>query len=260
MSPADYFMLADPLVSGVFVAAGYGMLAYGDRKIKAIRACFWIAAIGIGSLGVVWGVWGADESQPLSIRLIVAGVTGAIAAVGLTLGLWHLREHITPSPSEIAGPGGPGGKAEVIGEYSGAEGGTGGRGGLGPGGTGGDAKVKGDNSFARGGDGGNAGQPDGRGGQRTMSPGEQLNLPTDMWQFGHGGRGANAPEYDRRLKILTEIREAYFKAFPDDVIFIQAGIDQVPIKWVNKRLEEIGENWRVTIEDGGYKMPPLDAP
>jgi hypothetical protein len=115
----------------------------------------------------------------------------------------------------------------------------------------------GDNSFSRGGDGGNAAQPDGRGGPRTLSQGERLNLPTAMWPYGYGGRGANNPEYDRRLKILTKIREEYMKVFPDGAGFINAGIDQEPIMWVNKRLEELAEDWRVEMENGGYKLPPL---
>ena len=120
--------------------------------------------------------------------------------------------------------------------------------------------MKGDLSYARGGSGSNAPQPDGRGGRRSKSPGELENLPTDMWRYGVGGRGANAPEYDRRLRILTRIREEYMEAFPDDVMFIQAGIDQVPISWVNKRLEEMGETWRVQLSDGGYVLPPLIPP
>ena len=37
-------------------------------------------------------------------------------------------------------------------------------------------------------------------------------------------------------------------------MFLQAGVDQVPISWVNKRLEEIGETWRVQLNDGGYVL------
>lgn len=163
----------------------------------------------------------------------------------------------TPPEPENIGSGGRGGEAKVVGRNSAAEGGAGGQGGLGPGGPGGDAQVIGDNSFARGGDGGNAGQPDGRGGRRTMSPCERLNLPTFMWKYGYGGAGANAPEYDRRLLLLTQIRAEYLQAFPDDAIFINAGIDQVPERWVNKRLGEKGETWRIEMRDGGYKLPPL---
>ncbi len=156
--------------------------------------------------------------------------------------------------------GGRGGSAKVAGRYSGAEGGVGGEGGLGSGAPGGDAEVVGDYSFARGGDGGNSGQFNGRGGRRTISQGERLNLPTALWSFGHGGAGANAPEYNRRLRILTRIRVEYIRAFPGDAVFIDAGIDQVPTRWVNKRLKEMGEAWRVSPEfkDGGYEMPPLN--
>lgn len=156
------------------------------------------------------------------------------------------------------GIGGRGGNARVVGRNSMAEGGVGGQGGVGTGGAGGDAEVLGDNSYARGGDGGNSGQLDGRGGRRTMSPGERLNLPTSTWAFGHGGAGANAPEYNRRLKLLTEIRTEYIQMFPGDGVFINAGVDQVPARWVNKRLEEQGEPWEIEMKDGGYKMPPLN--
>lgn len=155
--------------------------------------------------------------------------------------------------------GGSGGSAQAT---NGAAA-IGGRGGLGnqlaKGGPGGDAKADGPGSLAMGGDGGNAGTPDGRGGRRTISPGERLGLPTDSWAFGYGGAGANRPEYDRRLVLLTRIRHEYASAFPHDWKFIEAGIDPVPMSWVNKRLEELGEQWRVVgMHDGGYIMPPMN--
>ena len=121
--------------------------------------------------------------------------------------------------------------------------------------------VIGDSSFARGGDGGNSSQPDGRGGRRTMSAGEQEELSTSAWPFGYGAAGANAPEYDRRLKILIQVRKDYYQAFSSDKIFVDAGIDQVPIRWVNKRLEELDETWRVrsSNENCGYILPPLNS-
>lgn|SRR5882724_6613359 len=260
MSPSEYALLADSVGAGLCAAAGYGMLTLSPSKARAIRMSFWLSSISFGTLGIIWGIWGADPMQTLAIRLTVSGVTGALAAIALTWALWQIRDQLGGAqlvPSEILGPGGAGGKAKVSGNRSGAEGGIGGKGGLGAGGPGGDAEVTGDNSFARGGDGGNAGQPDGRGGPRTTSPGERMNLPTAMWPYGYGGRGANAPEYDRRLKILTQVRAEFMKAFPDDVVFVEAGIDVVPISWVNKRLEELGESWRVTLKDGGYELPPL---
>lgn len=154
----------------------------------------------------------------------------------------------------LTGNGGAGGNARATGYRSGAEGGVGGIGGVNSGGRGGNAEAVGDYSYARGGDGGNAAQQDGRGGPRTLSVGERMNLPTQLWPYGYGGRGANTPEYDRRLAVLTEIRQEYLRAFPDDALFIHAGIEQVPIRWVNKRLEEQGEAWRVKMAVGGYLL------
>ena len=69
--------------------------------------------------------------------------------------------------------------------------------------------------------------------------------------------GANATEYDRRLKLLIDIRKEWMKKFPDDVVFVEAGIDQIPINWINIRLKELSENWRVEQGDEGYLMPAL---
>lgn len=194
-------------------------------------------------------------SYPLWVRL--AFLPWLLVGLGVLILVPRSTGKSKPPATSTLGPGGPGGNAKVVGQHSGAEGGAGGQGGIGPGGPGGHADVKGDHSFARGGDGGNAGQPDGRGGPRTVSQGERLGLPTAMWPYGYGGRGANTPEYDRRLKILTRIREEFMRAFPDDVMFIHAGVDQVPVSWVNKKLEEMGENWRIKMKDGGYELPPL---
>jgi hypothetical protein len=84
-----------------------------------------------------------------------------------------------------------------------------------------------------------------------------MNLPTAVWPYGYGGHGADQPEYSRRIAILTQIREEYMRAFPDDAPYINAGVDPVPVTWVNKRLEEIAEPWRVKMDDGGYVLPPL---
>jgi hypothetical protein len=79
-----------------------------------------------------------------------------------------------------------------------------------------------------------------------------------LWQYGRGGAGANASEYDRRLALLTRFRNEYVAAFPDTAAFINAGVDPVPASWINKRLEESGEAWRVELKDGVYKLPPLE--
>jgi hypothetical protein len=87
---------------------------------------------------------------------------------------------------------------------------------------------------------------------------EWLGGPTNMWPFGRGGSSPNSPEYDRRLNLLAQVRREYMEMFPERVPFVQAGIDIVPIKWVNMRLHELGEAWRVlSAPDRGYVMPPL---
>jgi hypothetical protein len=211
------------------------------------------------------------EAYPLWVRLAVLawvsiGVFGAAAIL-----LFVPRNTGESKPVEtterggldesklttaLLGQGGTGGSAKVIGNHSQAFDGGGGQGGIGgEGGRGGNAEAKGDYAFAMGGVGGNAGQPDGRGGRRAFGPLEELNQPTFMWPFGRGAIGANAPEYERRLKVLTKIRDEYMVAFPEDIPFIKAGVDQVPVTWVNKRLEEMGEEWRVNLkEGGGYEL------
>ena len=151
-----------------------------------------------------------------------------------------------------------GGSATALGNYCTAIGGNGGISIMvGVGGSGGNAAALGENLFVSGGDGGNAGQADGRGGRRTQSQGEKLNLPTHVWGYGYGGAGANRPEYNRRLNLLITIRNEYIKTFPCDEIFIVSGIDPVPENWINKRLEELSESRRVTLIGGLIIMPPL---
>ena len=162
------------------------------------------------------------------------------------------------------GSGGKGGGGTIVrgrGEIIGGPGGDGGDPNSGRGGDGGSGTAI-DAVYARivGGAGGNAGQTDGRGGRAAASGIEIAGGPTSLWIYGRGGLGANAPEYNRRLGILTAIREEYLAVFQDEAPFVNAGIDQVPVNWVNSRLEELGETWRVEMREGGYKMPPLAAP
>ncbi len=45
--------------------------------------------------------------------------------------------------------------------------------------------------------------------------------------------------------------------FPDDAPYIDAGVEPVPIDWINQRLVELRENWRVEIGLNGYILPEL---
>lgn len=158
------------------------------------------------------------------------------------------------------GQGGAGGSGTIEGDRGIVIGGRGGRGGLGGrGGDGGSGFVRGNDAMIIGGDGGDTGGWDGRGGRGARSPMERNGAPTSLWLYGKGGAGANAPEYDRRLALLTQIRREYMDAFPDEVQFIEAGVDPVPTNWVNKRLEELGEQWAVELDQGGYVLPPLKS-
>jgi hypothetical protein len=125
------------------------------------------------------------------------------------------------------------------------------------GGNGGSGIIKGNNGTIVGGDSGCGPTPDGRGGIPQRMPGEVNGLPTNQWQFGRGAAGANQPEYDRRLAILARIHREYLTKFPDLSPFINAGVDQVPLNWVNARLRELQETWQVTRKNGDLILPDL---
>ena len=157
-----------------------------------------------------------------------------------------------------SGVGGAGGGGKIIGNRGAIIGGRGGAGGVGgAGGAGGGGYIEGDDGLIVGGDGGNCATPDGRGGRAVPGAVERMGGPTQLWVYGRGGAGGNAAEYDRRLAILKTIRLEYMAMFRDEVPFVDAGIDPVPIHWVNKRLEELHERWRVRMGDGGYLLPAL---
>jgi hypothetical protein len=262
MTPAEYVLTSDFVAGGILATSGYGLLYRGRAWFSTIRVCFWLAAAALVSSGFIWAFWVNEPKEQLWVRVVVATLSAAGWSALLAFALWHVDAKnaaaLDNNPA-MPGSGGKGGSAKTAGRRSHAIGGQGGRAGTGGiGGEGGSAEAGGDDSTAMGGDGGNAGEPSGRGGRRPLSPGERLNLSTDKWAFGVGGRGANAPEYDRRLHILTILRARYVQVFPQDAIFIQAGVDQVPIRWINKCLEEMNEPWRVLgMNDGGYEMPPL---
>jgi hypothetical protein len=230
-----------------------------------------------GGLVSAFSAWLFDgELNPFGVLIFaVLGAAIVFGCVALVRRIFGIRStpdihHGVPPlpvvPSEATdlppGTGGQGGGGTITGDRAKIIGGRGGGGGV-PGSRGGDGGggiAIGNDAIVIGGDGGNAAQWDGRGGKATRSPAEVAGASTMLWGYGRGGRGANAAEYDRRLHILTRIRAEYLRSFPDDAIFINAGIDLVPISWVNKRLEELGESWRVTLEEGGYVLPPLSTP
>jgi hypothetical protein len=225
------------------------------------------APLVIGLAVICWANWEALNARVPSNRLLRAGIILVLLVVSYFI---PLEKYADQTPRHVGyggegaqyapgiGSGGKGGDVKINGDRSNGGGGSGGLGSVDcVGGTGGNVEIQGEGSSGVGGAGGNCWTPDGRGGRRTVSPAESANLPTELWAYGYGGQGANKPEYDRRLRLLKQIRNEYVKKFPAEVPFIEAGVDPVPISWVNKRLEELGEKWRVTIGDGGYVMPPL---
>lgn len=163
----------------------------------------------------------------------------------------------TPLRPQGSGIGGKGGSGTATGNGNVIIGGRGGDGGaFGVGGAGGSGDIQGDNGLIIGGNGGHAGTWDGRGGRPARSPMYGIG-PTSIWKFGQGGRGASDPEHLRRIELLAAIRQEYCNEFPDDTPWISAGIDQVPLAWINKRLEELGEQWRCGEHLGLYVLPPL---
>jgi hypothetical protein len=159
------------------------------------------------------------------------------------------------------GRGGQGGSVRATGARATAMGGRGGRGGVGGrGGDGGSGSVAGDDAIVIGGDGGDAARPDGGGGRGGRGPTDKFGFPSHMWGVGRGGRGACTPEFSRLLKVLSEVCKEYSERFPDDAPYIDAGLEQVPTAWLNQRLVELGERWRVDEDEGGpdRTLRPLD--
>ena len=158
------------------------------------------------------------------------------------------------------GVGGDGGGGTIIGNRGTVIGGKGGDGGTGgSGGKGGGGFIQGDDAVLIGGDGGNAGTIDGRGGRGARSPTQRYGFPTDLWGFGGGGSGANHPEYERRLSVLAQFRHEYITKLPEHAPYVDAGIDVVPADWINQRLAELNESWRVDMGEFGYILPPLTS-
>lgn len=173
-------------------------------------------------------------------------------------GLEQVRHQFLGITSHPDGQGGSGGSGTILGDRGVVIGGRGGRGGIyGRGGDGGSGTIAGDDGMVIGGDGGDAGCADGRGGRGARGPTERYGIDTSMWGFGRGGRGADAPEYTRRIELLARVRQEYIDRFDDDAPYIAAGVDAVPVDWINQRLDELGEDWHVARGDEGYVLPAL---
>ena len=76
----DYILLVLAAAAGLAAAIGGIMLSLPTYSTRAIEAVFYVAAISFGSLGIVWG---SLSNYSLGTRMVVAGVTAAVAAMGL---------------------------------------------------------------------------------------------------------------------------------------------------------------------------------
>jgi hypothetical protein len=168
-------------------------------------------------------------------------------------------EHKNSTPAD--GQGGRGGGGSAIGKNSTVFGGKGGKGGGpggGRGGDGGGGDAVGDGSMVIGGDGGGGGRSDGRGGAGGPSPLKRLTQDqlkswglTGTEGYGQGGRGANSPEYDRSLRVLGTLSAEFAARYPNSQMTPMPGVLMPPIEWVNDRLSQMKENFRVELVDHG---------
>jgi len=163
--------------------------------------------------------------------------------------------NLNKSPTGVGGEGGSGIVNGNRGVVIGGRGGSGGVAGIG--GKGGGGIVNGDDGLVIGVHGGCCATADGRGGRGARGPTERVGFSTEMWGYGRGGSGANSPEYEARIETLRIFRTEYMTRFPDDAPYINSGIEQVPVDWINQRLAECGKDWRVTIGLDGYILPAL---
>lgn len=192
-----------------------------------------------------------------------------LGVIGLILG-WivdkQYRAKIQNDQAQIASPadgrGGKGGGGNASGKGSlvlGGKGGPGGGPGGGRGGDGGGGDAVGDGSIVIGGDGGGGGgRPDGRGGIGAPSPLKKLSPEvlksfglTGNETYGQGGSSPNSPEYDRSLKVLNAISAEYIANNPKAKLESMPGVLMPPVSWVNKRLSERQETFRVELIDNG---------
>lgn len=72
--------------------------------------------------------------------------------------------------------------------------------------------------------------------------------------------GGNTPEYHRRALLLGKLSQEYILSHDGISPALAAGTEPVPADWMNQRLEQMGEAWRVRLKGIGYEMFPLSTP
>lgn len=94
----DYSVGSILAFAGLTGGLGAAMLALSPVKGRPVRVLFWATALSFGSSGIVWSA--TSEGDSLPVQMTVAAVIAAIAAAGLTWGLWELRTHEQPASTD----------------------------------------------------------------------------------------------------------------------------------------------------------------
>ena len=180
------------------------------------------------------------------------------------------QQRTTDTAGQLDGQGGRGGGGNAVGKDSlvvGGKGGKGGGRGEGRGGDGGGGDASGEGSMVIGGDGGDAGRGDGRGGTGGESPLKKLSPEllasfglSGNEGFGQGGRGANSLEYEESLRVLCRLSAEYSSLQLDGHMIPMPGVLMPPVEWVNGRLTQMREAFRVELIDNGTDFIVQPAP
>jgi hypothetical protein len=214
---------------------------------------------------VLSNIFSMAQGLSLSLKLVVA-VISAVIWFGL-YGLFVVFLFQAPAsptaprashqdqPAPIlpgsGGQGGRGGDARVVGSGT-AIGGPGGHGGgFGRGGDGGSPEMYGD-GHAAGGAGGSV-NDEGIWRHPAKSGYEvhqrALGLPVDP-RLRPFGRGGAAPGYEPKLKVVEQLRDAYFRKTGQPSQSIFENVNAVPLDYLNNALKAHSENWRVRVVYG----------
>lgn len=210
--------------------------------------------------------WGHNKNQANKDVWQKLAAKNAARVLKAVLDVGELYDDVL-SPVEAIGlpadgRGGKGGGRNAIGKNSqviGGKGGPGGGPGGGRGGDGGGGDAVGEGSKVIGGDGGGGGgRSDGRGGIGAPSPitklsPEELELfgLTGEEPYGQGGTSPNSPEYDKCVKVLNAISAEYSANNPKAKLEPMPGVLMPPVSWVNERLSQRRETFRVELIDNG---------
>jgi hypothetical protein len=68
------------------------------------------------------------------------------------------------------------------------------------------------------------------------------------------------PESTRRNVLLQNLRQEYILSHDGLSPALLAGTEPVPADWMNKRLEQMGQSWRVRVNGSEYQILPPNSP